>query len=69
MDELIIGQLNLTDEDLNERLSNGRLVKSRLGWARTYLKKAGLIESKQKGYYNITPQGLDVIEKKSLYYQ
>lgn len=64
MDELIIDQLNLTDEEINEKTSDGRsIIKKRLGWSRTYLKKSGLIESKQKGYYNITSLGLDVIEK------
>ncbi|SDA57063.1 restriction endonuclease [Methanobrevibacter millerae] len=64
MDELIINQLYLTDEELNERNSNGQLViKNRIGWARTYLKKAGLIESKRRSYCNITSLGLEVIEK------
>ena len=64
MDELIIDQLYLTDEELNERNSAGQLViKNRIGWARTYLKKAGLIESKRRSYFNITSLGLDIIKK------
>lgn len=64
MDELIIEQLYLTDEELNERNSAGQLViKNRIGWARTYLKKAGLIESKRRSYFNITSLGLDIIKK------
>lgn len=40
MDELIIDQLNLTDEEKNERTPSGQLIiKKRLDWARTYLKK------------------------------
>ena len=60
MDNIIIPTLNLTDEEREERLSSGGLViKNRLGWARTYLKKAGLIESRKKGYANITDEGLN----------
>ena len=36
---------------------------NRVGWARTYLKKAGLLESKKRGYFNITEEGLKVLEQ------
>ena len=64
MDDIIIPTLNLTNEELEERLSSGgKVIKNRLGWARTYLKKAGLIESKKRGYVNITERGLDAFKK------
>lgn len=40
-------QLNLSAEDLAEMLPSGRqtVFKNRVGWAKTYLKKAGLLDS------------------------
>lgn len=40
-------QLNLSAEDLAEMLPSGRqtVYKNRVGWAKTYLKKAGLLDS------------------------
>ena len=64
MDDIIIPSLNLTNKEYEERLpSGGRVIKNRLGWARTYLKKAGLIESKKRGYVNITDEGLKAFKK------
>lgn len=34
---------------------------NRIGWARTYLKKAGLIESPERAVFRITKAGLDVL--------
>ena len=60
IDELISDELNLTEEERNEMLPRGnqKLIKNRVGWARSYLKKAGLIESKKRGFANITDLGL-----------
>ena len=43
----IAEQLHLTDAELAELLPSGAqtVFENRVGWARTYLKKAGLIES------------------------
>ena len=56
----------LKDEDLREKLSSGQqtVFASRTGWARTYLKKACLIEPTSKGVYRITDRGLEVLRKK-----
>ena len=42
----VVEQVQLTDEDLSERLPSGKqaVFENRIGWCRTYLKKAGLIE-------------------------
>lgn len=56
---------NLTDEDKSERVSSGQLkMANRTGWARTYLKKAGLMEATRNGYAKITSEGLKVLEEK-----
>lgn len=42
-----------------ELLTSGTPVfVSRVGWAATYLRKAGLLESTRRGYFRITPRGL-----------
>lgn len=57
---------NLSDEDMKEFLPSGKqpVFDNRVGWARTYLKKAGLIEYKRRGYSNITERGLTVLKQK-----
>lgn len=57
--------LGLTEDQRAENLSSGqRVAVNRVGWARTYLKKAGLIESPSRGYQVITPRGLEVLAEK-----
>jgi len=48
------------------RLPSGKQVvyKFRIGWARTYLYYAGLIERVDKGVYKITERGLEVLREK-----
>ena len=51
-------QIGLTEQDLGEVLSSGQSkFINRIGWASTYLKKAGLIETVARGVYKITPIG------------
>lgn len=51
--------LNLNEELLMERLPSGKqtIYDNRIGWARTYLKKAGLISSPQRAHLQITVEG------------
>jgi len=55
----------LTEQDRKEVLPSGSqyIIDNRVGWARTYLKKAGLLESPKRSYFKITPLGLDVLKK------
>ena len=54
--------LQLTEQDLSETLSNGSSVYAgRVGWAKTYLKKAEMIDSPQRGYITITPAGQSLL--------
>ena len=61
--DALADEFNLTDEDRNELLPSGRQAtfQNRVGWARTYLKKAGLLQSTRRGYYQITERGLSVL--------
>lgn len=56
-------QLNLFSEDLAEMLPSGRqtVFKNRVGWAKTYLKKAGLLESPARATIVITNAGKQVV--------
>lgn len=54
----------VTDEDRAILCPNGtqRLIDNRLGWKRTYLKKAGLISTIQRGYISLTEDGKKVVK-------
>ena len=43
----------LTEDERKELLPSGgqAIFDNRVGWARTYMKKAGLLESPQRGYF------------------
>lgn len=62
----LANQFKLTDEELSEQLPSGQglLFANRVGWARTYMKKAGLLDAPKRGMLNITERGLNVLEKK-----
>jgi restriction system protein len=57
---------NLTEDERKELLPSGSQATfdNRVGWARTYMKKAGLLESPRRGYFRITDQGLQALEQK-----
>jgi len=59
-------QFKLTDEERAELLPSGQtfLFGNRVGWARTYLKKSGLIDSQKRGHKVITKRGKDVLKEK-----
>lgn len=56
----------LTEEERSTLFSSGKqpVFYNRVGWARTYLKKAGLLESPKRGVHVITQRGLDLLVKK-----
>ena len=56
---------SLTDEEQQEMLPSGNrsCVNDRVGWAKTYLKKAGLLVSPARSNYQITELGKDAIKK------
>jgi len=57
---------HLTDEERLERIPSGkqRTIYNRVMWAITHMKKAGLIESREKrGSYGITEEGQNLLSK------
>lgn len=63
--EIISNKLDLTDEERQELIPSGKetIIKNRIGWSITSLKKAGYVESKKWGSINITKFGLKEYEK------
>jgi restriction system protein len=55
--------LHLSDQDRAELLPSGRQAKfdNRVGWARTHLTKAGLLEATGRGRFRITEEGQHVL--------
>ncbi|WP_320168137.1 restriction endonuclease [Mangrovibacterium marinum] len=59
----IIDHFQLTETDKKTLLPSGTqpVIDNRVYWANTYLKKAGLLQSEKRGYVQITPLGLEVL--------
>lgn len=57
---------NLTDAERVELLPSGQqtIIDNRVAWARTYLKKAGLVEDPKRGYVQICEKGKQVASKR-----
>ncbi|MCK7526277.1 MAG: winged helix-turn-helix domain-containing protein [Ignavibacteriales bacterium] len=56
-------EFNLSDDDRKEMLPSGQqeVFLNRVGWARTYMKKAGLLDSPKRGIFIITERGKKVL--------
>lgn len=65
---LLANHFNLTDEDISEKLPSGKqtVLVNRVGWARTYLNRAGLIKVVKRAVFQITEEGLNVIKNPTL---
>ena len=63
--EALAKELGLTEDDLKEMLPSGiqSTFVNRVGWASTYMKKAGLLEATRRGFYQITNRGRDLVKK------
>lgn len=61
--QLLAAEFSLSDEEKNEVLPSGSqaVFNNRVGWARSYLKQAGLLTSPKRGYFKITGQGLKLL--------
>lgn len=63
--EALAGSFQLTPAERQHLLPSGKqfTFDNRVGWARTYLKKAGLIDSPQRGFLQITTIGQEVLQQ------
>jgi restriction system protein len=62
----IAKRFELTTADLKQLIPSGggKLIHNRVGWACTYLRKAGLIQSPQRAYNKITEKGTKILAQK-----
>lgn len=58
-------RLGLSEDDLKERTPSGIQATffNRVSWATTYMKKAALLESTRRGYYQITARGHALLQQ------
>ena len=63
--ERLSEEFALTDAERSELLPSGtaHVFASRVGWARTYLKQAGLLSAPKRGVFRVTPQGSALLAK------
>lgn len=63
--ETLAVQFGLTDEERRELLPAGRQARfdNRVGWAATYLKKAGLLASAGRGRFRLTERGDEILHR------
>lgn len=61
-------KFNLTEDEREETLPSGkqRVIDNRVGWARTYLSKAGLLEVTRRAHFIITERGIKALQDKSV---
>lgn len=60
----IANELGLSDEERSERIPSGTttVIASRVAWAKTYLKQAGLLQQPKRGFVEISPAGQNVLQ-------
>jgi restriction system protein len=64
--EFVAKAMNVTEEERNELLESGvrTVFDDRVGWSRTYLKKAGLLDYPYRGITQITENGKTALQEK-----
>jgi restriction system protein len=64
--DILAEEFALSDDEKNELLPSGVdfLFKNRVSWAKTHLKKAGLLDTPKRGLACITQKGIDVLNQK-----
>ncbi|MCX7403719.1 MAG: restriction endonuclease, partial [Planctomycetia bacterium] len=61
--ESLAGHFSLTDEDREEMLPSGqsKVFNNRVGWAKTHLKNAGLVDNPTRGKVRLSERGRQVL--------
>jgi restriction system protein len=62
---LLAKEFGLTEAALSVKLASGKqgMFDNRVGWAKSYLKQAGLLEIVRRGVFRITERGLQVVNE------
>lgn len=63
--DTLADHFRLSEEERAQYLPSGQqpVFNNRVGWARTYLKKAGLVETTRRGFVQITSRGQHVLDQ------
>ena len=63
--EKLAAEFQVSDEERKELLASGNqaVFDNRVGWAKTYLKKAGLLDSPKRATFVITQIGIETLKK------
>lgn len=63
--EALAERFQLSPEERKELLPSGQQATfdNRVGWARTYMKKAGLVETTRRGHFRITERGKEALRE------
>ena len=64
VEKSLVAKFKLTEEEANQLKPSSTtetLFQNRMRWARLYLKRAGLLVDPQRGYTQITTEGLKVV--------
>ncbi len=63
--EALADKFDLNELERKELLASGQqaIFTNRVGWAKTYLKKAGLLETPKRGILKITERGIKVLDE------
>lgn len=66
--DYVIRERKLTPEEVNQlhKSGRGRIIDSRVQWAITYIRQAGLVGYVKRGYCQITDEGRRVLQDKSV---
>src|SRR5699024_4722366 len=61
---------DLSEEQVNQKLPSGKqtVFKNRVGWARTYLSKAGLINVVRRAVFTLSAEGYRIVENPDITY-
>jgi restriction system protein len=63
--EALADEFHLLDSERRLLLPSGQqeVFDNRVGWARTYMKKAGLVRTTRRGFFQITDRGMTVLKE------
>ena len=63
--DVLSKEFDLSADELSELLPSGTqtIIYNRIGWARTYMKKAGLLTAPKRGHFQITERGKELLQK------
>jgi len=66
--EALAAQFGLTEEERQDLLPSGKqpTFDNRIGWARTYMTKAGLLSAPRRSHFQITQRGREVLAENPL---